>query len=247
MQSPLAHNFPYSYVLDLLLSLNTSDRLAPSLRYEIHTPPLSPTSSELPTDGKTSLGQKEVPIEVVREAASTPLSQLSSIPHSSLETCLATGQLPSDIRDPMPEVYMDLRHEEDYLHALLEEADGLVASGPSNATKAYEREREAALKNPVSVYNWLRKHQPGVFLQDGETSGDKKEKIPKEGRTGKKGKDRAEELDEDGLVVGSLLVDGKVKRKRDDDAYRPKGGNNRPSKRKKISVERRSGLGSDGM
>src|SRR5947207_15388002 len=29
--------------------------------------------------------------------------------------------------------------------------------------------QDLALKNPVSVYNWLRKHQPQVFLQDNES------------------------------------------------------------------------------
>jgi len=32
--------------------------------------------------------------------------------------------------------------------------------------------RDFALRNPTSVYNWLRKHEPKVFLQDGE-GGDK--------------------------------------------------------------------------
>ncbi|KLU86450.1 hypothetical protein MAPG_05463 [Magnaporthiopsis poae ATCC 64411] len=33
--------------------------------------------------------------------------------------------------------------------------------------------RDFALRNPTSVYNWLRKHAPKTFLQDGEVTADK--------------------------------------------------------------------------
>lgn len=36
--------------------------------------------------------------------------------------------------------------------------------------------RDFALRNPVSVYNWLRKNAPKTFLQDNETGEDKKER-----------------------------------------------------------------------
>ena len=99
-----------------------------------------------------------------------------------------------------------------------------------------ERDRDMALRNPVSVYNWLRKHQPQVFLQDNEIQSDK----PARGTTSRASKrasapikQEPEFYDDDGIAVdtGSSL---RGKRKRDDDGgYRPKGGNSRPAKRKK--------------
>jgi hypothetical protein len=45
-----------------------------------------------------------------------------------------------------------------------------VIGGPGGST-ANPAERDFALKNPASVYNWLRKHAPNTFLQDGEGGG----------------------------------------------------------------------------
>ncbi|KAL1842220.1 hypothetical protein VTJ49DRAFT_5832 [Mycothermus thermophilus] len=60
-----------------------------------------------------------------------------------------------------------------------------------------DTQRDFALRNPVSVYNWLRKHAPKTFLQDGEhekeTSGGKEngDDHPGSARRGKAGGDRA--------------------------------------------------------
>lgn len=47
------------------------------------------------------------------------------------------------------------------------------AAGASNISTS---SRNFALRNPTSVYNWLRKHAPKTFLQDHEGGDDKKEK-----------------------------------------------------------------------
>lgn len=44
--------------------------------------------------------------------------------------------------------------------------------GPSGAPPT---SRDFALRNPVSVYNWLRKHAPKTFLQDSETHASERE------------------------------------------------------------------------
>jgi len=58
----------------------------------------------------------------------------------------------------------------------------LIAPLPTLAPLAHANEstgkdsvsnRDFALRNPTSVYNWLRKHAPKTFLQDGETHPDK--------------------------------------------------------------------------
>ncbi|KAI9882361.1 MAG: hypothetical protein M1823_005894 [Watsoniomyces obsoletus] len=66
--------------------------------------------------------------------------------------------------------------------AWLDELDKTLSEeGPKQRSKASqlqsasvierEEDKEMALKNPVSVYNWLRRNQPQVFLQDKEAMG----------------------------------------------------------------------------
>ena len=93
-----------------------------------------------------------------------------------------------------------------------------------------------AVRNPVSVYNWLRKHQPQVFLQDNELNSEKPAKTTGS-RTSKRAsvaiKQEPELYDDDGIAI-DMGATPRGKRKRDDDGgYRPKGGNSRPAKRKK--------------
>jgi hypothetical protein len=105
-----------------------------------------------------------------------------------------------------------------------------------NGDRGMERDRDMALRNPVSVYNWLRKHQPQVFLQDNEIQSEK----PARGtasRTSKRAsasiRQEPELYDDEGIAV-DMGGSSRGKRKRDDDGgYRPKGGNSRPTKRKK--------------
>lgn len=111
---------------------------------------------------------------------------------------------------------------------------GVVAAAA--ADRLSEKDRETALKNPVSVYNWLRKHQPQVFLQDNEPPTEKASARSATSRPSKRGstvKQEPELYDEDGFAIDPT-ASLRGKRKRDDDGgYRPKGGSGRPSKRKK--------------
>lgn len=102
---------------------------------------------------------------------------------------------------------------------------------------------DLSLRNPHSVYNWLRRNEPKVFLQDGESEG--KEKPPSKssaarGTATKRASlpvpsrpDALEFVAEDGLGydvslggpgTGPSSIGGKGKRKREeDDGYTPKG------------------------
>jgi hypothetical protein len=133
-------------------------------------------------------------------------------------------------------------------------------------------EKELEVRNPNSVYNWLREHEPQVFLQDGEeasasaTSGKpgslrgagKRASIPAPSKP-----DAVEFVEEDGLGYdasfsrqGSAagLGTAKSKRKRlseDEVGYRPRGGSTRPTKKKKKEGKeeggsRRSSMGGRG-
>ncbi|GAP89573.1 hypothetical protein SAMD00023353_3800940 [Rosellinia necatrix] len=114
-----------------------------------------------------------------------------------------------------------------------------------------------ALRNPTSVYNWLRRHAPKTFLQDleKEKDKDKDDREKEDGRkrkggasrkrqstAGRKEKEREKEAaepmdweDENGYEAAAPSVIAlKGKRKRDDDpGYRPKGGSSRPTKKRK--------------
>lgn len=99
-----------------------------------------------------------------------------------------------------------------------------------------EREKEIQFNNPVSVYNWLRKNHPQVFLQDNEASTEKANARPAASRTKRASavKQDPELYDEDGIAVEAARNAKGNKRKRDEDGgYRPKGGNGRASKRKR--------------
>lgn len=118
--------------------------------------------------------------------------------------------------------------------------------GARNMERTAERDREAQLRNPVSVYNWLRKNQPQVFLQDQENE---KTKISASNRKSKREpnsktvKNEPDLYDDDGIAVEdkSGAAAAKGKRKRDEDGgYRPKGGHARPSKRRKGDESRKS-------
>ena len=114
-----------------------------------------------------------------------------------------------------------------------------AAAGIRSGERSSEKDREMALKNPVSVYNWLRKHQPQVFLQDNEAHPEKQGTRSATSRASKRAstvKQEPDLYDEDGIAL-DMGPSSRAKRKRDDDGgYRPKGGNGRPTKRKKEDI-----------
>lgn len=96
-------------------------------------------------------------------------------------------------------------------------------------------QQEVMLRNPNSVYNWLRKNEPKIFLQDGEGSEKSNGKPGSLRGAGKRASmpapskpDALEIVEEDGLGYDptiSGLEPAKGKRKREDDGgYHPKLG-----------------------
>jgi len=173
------------------------------------------------------------------------LSALQTIPHTTLAS-VAAETLPDDISSDTPPGYLTPTHEDDYLFAL----DSYLGNAPvlsrvnlpTNPVrlgeKGFEKEKDVQVRNPVSVYNWLRKHQPQVFLQDNEITSEKSStrianssKTPK--RTSVAVKADPEIIDDDGFLISESMGSTKSKRKREDEPYRPKGGSSRPSKRKR--------------
>jgi hypothetical protein len=154
--------------------------------------------------------------------------------------------------------YMSSAQEEEYLAALdqvLADPDFDVALQEGRpirhaASHPPLSEKDLTVRNPDSVYNWLRKHQPQVFLQDKDAAhhdimsekaapakGNSRKSIKRESAVGG-GTPGPRDHDDDDSVAGE--AGGKGRRKttgggagEDDTAYRPKGGSSRPAKRKR--------------
>lgn len=147
--------------------------------------------------------------------------------------------------------FISAKDEEQYLQSLdnfLDEKGthprAHVANHQSSrgVDRTIQMEREMQLKNPVSVYNWLRRHQPQVFLQDNEPASEKPARATASRSSARKAtsseqwKREGDKFEE--LYPAYTAPPTKGKRKRDNDGgYRPKGGNARGTKRKKEGKE----------
>jgi hypothetical protein len=161
-----------------------------------------------------------------------------------------------DLSEEHPVTYLSPSELDDYLSAIdtslkLPPAPTVHVSIP----RVHLSDKELAVRNPNSVYNWLRRHEPKIFLQDGE--GSEKSLTGKPGALRGAGKrasipapsrpDMVEFVEEDGIGydaslggAGGTSSKGKRKRASEEDAgYRPKGGSSKPSKKK-----RKDGAGS---
>ncbi len=195
MTNEQANSLRNSRLLDMLLDLNNSTQIPPDRRFDLSVDPPSdedalildidrpstPPRGALPARSYQKL-MREVPhltfasaaekfpelladLEAGRDAPADP-SQGQPHPPSFLtaddidnyiweiDTRLAgeeynnTGVMP-----PMLPTLAPLAHTNE---------TGARDQGPSASN------RDFTLRNPTSVYNWLRKHAPKTFLQDGE-------------------------------------------------------------------------------
>ncbi|EOA91699.1 uncharacterized protein SETTUDRAFT_133472 [Exserohilum turcica Et28A] len=184
------------------------------------------------------------------------LKSLASLEHRVPHTTrhdFADHPVPAiDITEHAPG-YMSPAHEDEYLLAtdqLLEQPgfdQSLHHGRPIRLASAQPplSEKDLTVRNPDSVYNWLRKHQPQVFLQDKDgphhENLSEKSAAPKATKATAKAKRESaigtpgprEHEDDDSAAPET----GKGRRKTgagdDDTAYRPKGGSSRPTKRKR--------------
>jgi hypothetical protein len=258
--------FP-SELLDLLLDNNNSAQIPAEKRFDLSEgsflsalPPLV-SDEELKEAAKlnTPAGQamyKEIREMMEEKAASAAASLNGPKPLKSLSHLVATvphismshpNFIPSAFESIIPPeghtsplTYLTPDQMDDYLFDV-DAALGNVSGPPVPPPQAQlgQENRDLALRNPNSVYNWLRKNEPKVFLQDNEGS---EKSLGKPGALRGAGKrasipapskpDALEFVEEDGIGYdGSLTGTGvsatKGKRKRDDDdggTYHPKSG-----------------------
>ena len=248
------------------MEVNNSNRVPLRMHFDVRSPTpdasavpaLEPDRPTIPHRENTRDHGYKIQSEHSNEAdtmvRSNSLAKLAAIPHTTLST-MAPEALPPVLKEDGPVSYLDQGHEDAFLSTiddftktnLPESISSWPTRQPASIEKEKEREKEAQLRNPLSVYNWLRKHQPSVFLQDESSDKPPSKSAPKSSpkpvapsRQSKRSstivKQESEVLDEEGFLVGpSTEATSRPKRKREDDAYRPKGGGARTSKRKRLS------------
>lgn len=171
----------YSQILDLLLQINDEYSHFPSrYRFDITSPipeasAVPPLDPDQPNSDHKLFGVNKIDFSKgYLDKLPRSLKALSTLPHTTLESCISENLLPSDLDSDDPTGYYSPSHEATYL-AQLDSSLGISFIGgppqlPStrNPDKEKERQKQHELQNPVSAYNWLRKNQPQVFLQDHE-------------------------------------------------------------------------------
>lgn len=224
-------------------------------------PPKDPEGVKLPGDDLNRDKEGRTSLQVL----------LRETPHLSYEK--AKEALPSIVADlkasdgeAYPADFLTPDDVDNYTHDIDTHLDP-ESHNPTLAPRAHPTAHQPSnphLKNPTSVTNWLRKHAPKVFLQDGETHdaedgdgghhtggrktrGGRGERGGRASTRGKRASAAARALVEKTDVDVSMDDDadfaqappvGRGKRKRgdtDDAGYKPRGSSTRPTKKKRKS------------
>lgn len=220
-----------SQLLDVLLEINDSKHTPANRRYDLTSPSSRPSHlPELPRGDSLNLPPPTKSLRSLQNIA-------AHTPYDLVDTSVLPADLQADSQGWPGFLPMD--REEAYIHAADAKNANVLAvpdarSADARTPKHTLTERDFAIQNPVSVHNWLRKHQPQVF--DGkDKESERGGKSPPPGRKKKPlaKPEPTDTVDEDGDADSVAFGSAKAKRKREDDAYRPKGGHSRPQKRKR--------------
>lgn len=258
-------------MLQLLAELNSCPQVPATLRFDLRPPGARISDDEGPKllvseeeghlelrKARNQLQAREINESQYREIEANLLTAPAFAPkrsYASLLSIAPPSQQSAEKIEPSggdSGGFLSTKQEEQYLQALDAYLDGVSPTprshaanslGSRNMERTTERERETQLKNPVSVYNWLRKHQPQVFLQDNEPGSEKPSRTTGSRISARKSankealKQEQDLYDDDGFAL-DLGSSARGKRKRDaDGGYRPKGGNSKGTKRKKETKE----------
>jgi hypothetical protein len=162
-----ANVFFCSRLLDLLLDINNSAQMPFDKRIDVSLQPVSGAKVVLPLDKKHAT-PKELAIKKLEQL-------LKDIPHTSYIS--AKESKPPYINDlavPGGESFSTSFLSADDIDNYIHDVDSSIDPDthiPTLAPRAHPSTnpiQHAHLKNPTSVTNWLRKHAPKIFLQDGE-------------------------------------------------------------------------------
>ncbi|KAI2623755.1 hypothetical protein GGS21DRAFT_533239 [Xylaria nigripes] len=241
-------------LMDMLLDINESPQIPFERRINITDDDEDEDEDEDETDSDNT--------EFTQKPTKSFEKLIQEVPHRSYEEYAERfPEVREDLEstDPIthPTTFITPDELDEYLHRLdmrlgLKPKHSLAPSviGTNNTHSA---PANFALRNPTSVYNWLRRHAPKTFLQDLEKDKDKDDREKDDSRKRKSGvsrkrqsvasrkekereKETAESMDWDDDIShdASATANLKGKRKRDEDpGYRPKGGASRPTKKRK--------------
>ncbi|KAJ5967317.1 hypothetical protein N7501_003565 [Penicillium viridicatum] len=246
-------------LLEVLLEFNESLHVSPDVRFDLSMPPdppLLPTAEQeiVPLINDATLAKQAwkeakagltagsidtsayriIEDNIKRNKAFAPAQQYSTLSQTHHITTDAVEKPENDCERQLG--YFTPEHETEYYLALdAKLGDGAAATQlariPDRPTFA-ERERDLSMRNPASVYNWLRRNQPQT-LQDNEIASEKSASRPSNQRSSKRAPAQRKDedmYDEDGTEAQPTP---KNKRKREEDTgYRPKGGSSRSKKKK---------------
>lgn len=254
-----------SQLLEVLLEFNESLQVSPNMRYDLNMPsdiPSLPAPEQEITplvndatlartalkEAKTELANgnfstgayRQVEESIKRNKEFAPAMKYTSlcqVPHTAT-TAPDVEKISDGVERRLG--YFTPEHETEYYLALDaklgdEAAAQQIERIPDPPTFA-EREKDANMRNPASVHNWLRRNQP-QNLQDHEIASEKSASRPSNQRSSKRAPAQRKDedmFDEDGAEAEPTP---KNKRKRDEDSgYRPKGGSSRSKKKKEEST-----------
>lgn len=245
-----------SRLLDLLLDVNESAQIPAEKRIDLTngTPALEAVPPLISTDElaraaefNTPAGQviyNEIRSIIDEKAAEKSMAKppkslawlMATTPHLTRDSSLVSPDLVASLMplddQKEPIAYLTADAMDYYLY----EVDAALGTVPPPPPHTHSPAQDLALKNPHSVYHWLRRNEPKIFLQDGEGS---EKSMGKPGSLRGAGKrasmpgpskpDALEIVEEDGLgydpTIGGLEPVKGGKRKRDDDGgYHPKSG-----------------------
>lgn len=261
--------------IDLSLDTPPISAVPPLISDSLPTPGTTP-ESQLIHDQIRSMVDVKLQAKIANKPTKSLASLMATVPHVPFEIStipydlvsafpgLSEAELESISFKPdhhQPLTYLSPDDIEEYLSTIdttlsLPVGPRLSTAPNSHRIPPHLSEKDLAVRNPNSVYNWLRRHEPRIFLQDGEGSEGSKSVSGKPGALRGAGKRAsipvpsrpdgpAEFVEEDGLGYDVSLGGGGQggqgkrdgnKRKRasvDDAGYRPKGGASRPMKKKK--------------
>ncbi|OLN85617.1 INO80 complex subunit 3 [Colletotrichum chlorophyti] len=165
-------------ILDLLLDMNSSAQIPLDKRVDISQDP----PADIPYPAIDVDQVKEHPLGEPTKSLKT---LLKDVPHFTYSQ--AKEHSPSVVADmepfaghSNPPSFLTTDDIDDYLHDIDRriDPDNLLptlapvarTNAPLPETNPHALSQSIAMKNPTSVYNWLRKHAPKTFLQDAENA-----------------------------------------------------------------------------
>ncbi|KAK2736560.1 hypothetical protein CKAH01_07760 [Colletotrichum kahawae] len=171
-------------ILDLLMDMNSSAQIPFDKRVDIAQPPPKDVPCS-PLDVDEAIAVEAADTDELNKPTKSLTVLLKDVPHSTYVQ--AKEHSPSVVADmePTPGVshtpaFLTPDDIDDYLydvdrridpeHLLPTLAPSARANLPLAEANPHALSQSIAMKNPTSVYNWLRKHAPKTFLQDAENA-----------------------------------------------------------------------------